>query len=328
MLDNNPDIEKFSLKYANGVPKDYDVSQLQFTFDFTYLVLERDASIDGAVRGVANEYGLSEKYLMDYLLENKYILNKVNADEFSVQIKKYNTKSLKRLLKKNGLKASGKRKRLEERIFENNLLGENYTISSKSKVFYKNKKRRNRIFNEYLSQFYYFDEFNEFYMDNYRKKEAKIPIEFINRHIEKSIEDKNHENFISNNQIMAEHFYKKDNNRKMLQYVLKCYCMNLNPVWKVDDLNDHVGLDIETYDNLRYLQERLSKNTIISTYYWIWSSFDFERIIVSKFEGYRYLKAILSSKDFDGINRDLSNSFYANENLKIKRITQKTLFDF
>ena len=94
-----------------------------------------------------------------------------------------------------------------------------------------NKKRRIRIFNEYLSDYYYFIEFNEFYMDNYRKKEFNIPIDFINLHIRKSAEDKKHDSFILNNKIMAQHFLKTENHDKMLEYmnihkitfiVLKC----------------------------------------------------------------------------------------------------------
>lgn len=328
MLDNNTDLQKISLKYSGVVPTGYDVSEIQYTFDFIYLVLKRDASIDSAVKGVANEYGLSQDLLMDYLIENKYILNKPNKNEVSKQLKGYNTKSLKKILKKHGLKTSGKRERLEKRLFENNLVGNNYYLSSISKTFYKNKKRRVAIFDEYLSDNYYFNEFNEFYMDNYRKKEAKIPVAFIDLHIDKSFEDENHEKYIVNNHLMAEHFFIKDNYRKMLEYELRIYCMNLNPVWKIHELDGHVGILQNTYDNLRFLNEYLSKNTIISTYYLIWDSFNFDRIVIPKYEGYRYLKAILNQKDLDRINRDLTCSFYENDDLKIKKITQKTLFDF
>ena len=66
----------------------------------------------------------------------------------------------------------------------------------------------------------------------------------------------------------------------------------------------------------------------INTFYFIWDSFDFEKIIVTKYDAYRILKDILNLKNLDKINNDLNNRFYENEDLKIKRITQKTLFDF
>ena len=328
MSDNNIYPERYSLKYQNNVPENYNISKLQFTFDFIYLILKRDASIDEAIENVAKEYALSEEYLMDYLIENRYILNKVNMNSISKQLKKYNTKSLKKILKKHGIKTSGKRERIEKRILDNKLIGNNYYLSSKSKIFYKNKKRRIKIFNEYLSQYYYFDEYNEFYMDNFRKKEVNIPIEFINLHIDKSIEDKNHERFISNNEIMAKHFLEKGNYKKMLGYVLKNYSMDLNPIWKIDELKQHSGLDKRTYDYLLLLQKKLSKNIVINAYYPIWDSFDFDRIIVSKYDGYKYLKDILNFKDYDKINEALQNRFYLNDDLNIKKITQKTLFDF
>lgn len=328
MSDNNIYPEKYSLKYQNNVPENYNISKLQFTFNFIYLVLKRDASINEAIENVAKEYALSEEYLMDYLIENRYILNKVNMNSISKQLKKYNTKSLKKILKKHGIKTSGKRERIEKRILDNKLLGNNYYLSSKSKIFYKNKKRRIKIFNEYLSQYYYFDEYNEFYMDNFRKKEVNIPIEFINLHIDKSIEDKNHERFISNNEIMAKHFLEKGNYKKMLIHVLKNYSMDLNPIWKIDELKQHSGLDKGTYDYLLLLQKKLSKNIVINAYYPVWDSFDFDRIIVSKYDGYKYLKDILNFKDYDKINEALQNRFYLNDNLNIKKITQKTLFDF
>lgn len=320
--------EKLSYKYPGSVPKGYDVSEIQLTFDFIYLVLKDESSIDDAVSDVANKYELSEDYLNDYLLENKYLLNKTSKIAFSAQIKKYNTKSLKRILKKHGLKKSGKREVLEERIYKNNLLGDNIVLSSKSKVFYKNKKRRINIFNNYLCDFYYFNEFNEFYMDNYRKKLAKIPVEFIKKHIRKAYEDESHERYILNTGIMAEHYFKREKYVKMLEYVLKSFCMNLNPVWKIDDLKNHTGLLPDTYDNLRFLNGHLSKNTIISTFYLVWDSFNFERIIVSKYDGYRCIKDILNFKDYNNINNDLNKRFYRNEDLKIKKIAQKTLFDF
>ena len=321
------DNKKFSIKYSD-VSKDYDLSEMQFTFDFIYLVLKRNYSIEGALKGVSNEYDLSEVYLKDYLIENKYLINKKNMTEFSNQLKRYNTKSLKKILKKYGLKTSGKRERIEKRIFENNLLADNFYLSSKSKIFYKNKKRRINIFNEYLYDHYYFNEFNEFYINNYRKKEDKIPVEFIAQHINKSIEDKNHENYISNTQIMADCFFKKENYHKMLDYVLKKYCMNLNPIWKIPELNKHIGLYMDTYEDLIFLKNELSKNTIISNYYLIWDSFNFDRTILTKFDGYRYLKDILNYKNYNKINQDLNNKFYCNKNLKIKKVIQKTLFDF
>ena len=320
--------EKKSLKYPDEAPRDYGISEMQYTFDFICLVLKRDSSIDKAIGDVANKYGLSESFLKDYLAENKYILSKANADELSERLKKHNTKSLKRILKSHGLKTSGKRERIERRILENNLLGGEYHLSSKSKVFYKNKKRRIRIFNDYLSKHYYFREFNEFYMDNYRKKEARIPVEFINLHIRKAVEEKNHLNYLFNNRVMADHYLKMESPRKMLEFVLKNYCMNLNPVWKIGELEGHFAITLETYENLISLRDILGKNAIINTYYLIWDSFNFEKIIVSKYDGYRCLKDMLNIKDYNKINMDLSKRFYSNDDLKIKTITQKTLFDF
>lgn len=328
MFEDNSYLEKQSLKYPDNVPKDYDISKLEFTFDFICRVLKRDESIDGAIKGVSKEYGLSDIYLRKYLIESKYILNKPNRNEFSKRLKKYSRKTLKKILKEHGLKTSGKRKRLERRLFENNILGNDYYLSSKSKVFYKNKKRRIRIFEEYLFDAYYFKEFNEFYMDNFRKKEDKIPVEFINLHIEKAIGEKNHQNYIFNTLVMAELFYKKEKCRRMLEYTLKNYCMNLNPVWKIDDLKGHTGLLMDIADNILFLENELGKNAVINTYYMVWDSFNFERIIVPKYEGYRYLKDIMNGKDLSKINEDLNRRFYCNEDLKIKRITQKTLFDF
>jgi hypothetical protein len=328
MFDYSPDFEKISLKYPDDVPKGYDVSRMQYTFDFIYLVLKRDSRIDSAVRGVAMEYELPEMSLRNYLIEDKYILDNANMNDFSKQVKGYNTKSLKKMLKKHGLKTSGKRERIEKRIFESGLLGNSYRLSSKSKVFYRNKKRRVNIFNEHLSDYYYFDEFNEFYMDNYRKKKANIPIEFINIHIRKSVEDENHGSYALNNYILAEHFSKQKNYRKMLECVLRIFCMNVNPIWKIDELKDHGGIAVETYNTLLFLQDELGRNAVINTFYLIWDSFDFDRIIVPKYDAYRYLKDMLNGKDYSRINDSLVERFYSNDNLKIKKITQKTLFDF
>lgn len=319
--------EKLSLKYPNKVPEGYDVSQIQYTYDFIYLVYKRDASIEGALRGVANEYGLSEEFLLDYLVENKYLLSKKDSDGIS-KIKSLNTKALKKILKKHGLKTSGKRERIEQRIIENNLLGGGYYLSSKSRVFYKNKNRRIRIFEKVLFDYYYFCEFNDYYMDNFQKKEDKVPVEFIRKHINKAIEDENHRMFTLNNQVMAELYYKRESYKNMMEHVLKNFCINLNPVWKVDELKDHGGIPLETYDNLMFLKDTLGKNRIISAYFVVWDSFNFEKFIVSKYVGYRCLKDLLNFKDYRKILKDLDENYYSNSDLKIKTVTQKTLFDF
>lgn len=328
MFDYSPDSEKLSLKYLKDVPEGYGVSAMQYTFDFIHLVYKRDSSIVKAIEEISKEYGLSDSGLLDYLVENKYLLSNSDMDEFSRKLKGYNTKSLKKILKMHGLKTSGKRERIERRIFENNLFGDAYYLSSKSRVFYKNKKRRVKIFNECLFDHYYFDEFNDYYMGSYRKKEARIPIGFINLHIKKSIEDKNHRNYVLNSNIMAQHFLKKDDCRKMLELVLKIFCVNMNPVWKIDELNEHHGFAVQTYNDLLFLQSELGRNAVINTFYRVWDSFDFDRIIVSKYDAYRYLKDVLNGKDYNRIINSLNERFYDNENLKIKKIMQKTLFDF
>lgn len=325
----NTPSEKLSLKYSDSnVPKDYDVSEMFFTFDFIYLMHVRDASLDKAIDGVSREYGLSYDYLEDYLINNHFILNKTNKKDFFNQLKAYSTKSLKKILKINGFKASGKREKIEQKLYENRLLAGNYQLSSKSKVFYRNKKRRFEIFNDFLFDSYYFDEFNEYYMDNFRKKKNKIPIDFINQHINKAIVDENHDVYISNLQIMAEVYYEYKNYKRMLECVLKIYCADLNPSWKLNDLNNHCGLSKQTYNLLLFLQKELGKNRIISAYFAVWDSFNFDSIIVSKYAGYRYLKIILNSNAYDKIIRELNETFYRNDDLKIKKITQKTLFDF
>ena len=307
---------------------EYDISNMQFTFDFIYLVLKHNIDVDSAIKGIANEYDHSESFFHDYFKKNIYIINRTNRYEFSKQIKNYSTKTLRKLLKNHGLDTSGRRKKLEKRIFDKRIFDYDYYLSSKSKLFYKNKKRRFRIFENELSDYYYFDEFNDFYMNNFRKKESKIPIEFIKQHINKAIEDKNHENYILNNQVMVRHYCKNKNYKKMLRHVLKNFCMNLNPIWKIGNLKNHDGLNRDTYADLLFLQNELSRNIIISAYYSVWDSFNFDKIIITKYEGYKYLKLILNLNNYSAINLDLNNRFYSNDDLKIKKVTQKTLFDY
>ena len=329
MMDLNSNFYgKLSLDYYDNVPENYDVSQMQFTYDFIYMVLKGNESIDSAIKGVSDKYKLSESYLNDYLLENKYVLKKTNHEETLRQLKMHNTKALKKILKSHGLKASGKIKKIEQRILEHDLLGSNCRLSSKSRVFYKNKKRRMAIFDQYLSGNYYFCEFNEYYMGNFRKKEENIPIEFINRHIGRAIENENHSMFVLNNHIMTEHFLEKQNYKRMLEHVLNVFCINMNPVWKIDELKSHEGISAKTYDYLLFLIEKIGKNRIISAYFVVWDSFNFEKVIVSKYAGYKYLKKILNSHDRISINRDLERNFYSRDDLRIKTVTQKTLFDF
>ena len=320
--------KKFSINYPDGnVPDNYDISEMQFTFDFIYLVYKHNLSIDNAIYEVAFKYTIPSDDLKNYLVENNYILSKTTRSEYLNQIKKYNTKSLKKILKANGLKNSGKREKIEERIIEHKLIDRDFVLSYKSKLFYKNKKRRMSIFDEFFKDYYFFDEFNDYYMDNFRKKKNKIPIDYVNCHIEKAINDKNHRNYILNLQILSEIYYRYEHHKNMLECVLKMYCVNINPVWEFDDLSEH-GFAIEIYDLLQYLEEVMGKNRIISAYFAVWDSFNFESFIMSKYTGYVYLKDILNHKDYHTILQDLCTKFYWNDDVKVKKVIQKTLFDF
>lgn len=110
--------EKISFKYADNVPEGYDVSEIQYTFDFIDLVFKEDVDIEGSIERVAKKYNLDKFEFKKYLIDNKYILTKIDKREFSNEIKKYTTKHLKRILKSNGLRKSGKRHNLEKRILE------------------------------------------------------------------------------------------------------------------------------------------------------------------------------------------------------------------
>lgn len=318
---------KFSLNYSE-VPEDYNISEIQFVFDFIYLVHKLDSGIDSAVRSVAFEYDLSQEYLWDYLIDNKYILNRPNKVQFSKQVEKFSTKFLKNILRSNGFSTSGRRKRIVERIFDNNLLGMEYYLSSKSRVFYKNKKRRFDIFNSLPKDYFYFNEFNEFYMNNFRKKVDKISISFVELFIDKAVCDNDHLLFVAANNVLAEFFQVRKNYKKMLSYVLSVYCIDLNPIWKVDDLNNHYGLSFDNYNCLLFLFSKLGKNRVISSFFVVWDSFNFEKIIVSKYSAYRCLKDIVHYKSYSKISDSLNDEFYSNDDLKVKKIVQKTLFDF
>ena len=53
MFAYNNNLEKFSLKYTTDIPKDYDLSEIQFTFDFICLVLKRNKDIDYSIKEIA-----------------------------------------------------------------------------------------------------------------------------------------------------------------------------------------------------------------------------------------------------------------------------------
>ena len=246
---------------------------------------------------------------ISYLVENGYLTGEggaLTAEEIS---KKYTVADLKAMLKENGLKVSGKKQELVERIMP--VLGQgdgDYELTDKAKEFLKE--------NEWIDLYMF--ALVAFRFEDYEKYHAssdagnvQTALNFCNEIISRSLMNNMFLVFIDALSAKA-HVYAYDGDyESFLDYDLQRFILGLNPI--VMDAQTYANYDIVNTANilnLKNVTEHFNFGNLKKRFDRIWAKSHITNITVPKKTCYKVLQKAMVGADIDELNFDLKEKYF------------------
>ncbi len=246
---------------------------------------------------------------IEYLVENGYLEGDgetVTAESLS---KKYTVAQLKELLKENGLKVSGKKQELIERLLP--VLGGNsnsYELTDKAKEFIKE--------NEWIDLYMFalvafrFEDY-ETYVASSSEDYVQTALNFCDEIISRALVSNQFLVFIDALSAKA-HVYAYDGDYEtFLDYDLQRFILGLNPI--VMDAKTYANYDIintANIINLKNVLEKFNFGNLKKRFDKIWSKSHVTNITVPKKTSYKILQKALAGEDLDELNFDLREKYF------------------
>lgn len=246
---------------------------------------------------------------INYLVENGYLAGEgesVTAESIS---KKYTVTQLKELLKENGLKVSGKKQELVERILP--VLAENtgdYELTDKAKEFLK----ENFWIDLYMFALvaFRFEDY-ETYVESSTEDDVKTALNFCDEIISRALMANQFLVFIDALSAKA-HVYAYDGDyESFLDYDLQRFILGLNPIMM--DSKTYASYDIINEANVINLKNVLDKfdfGSLKKRFDNIWAKSHITNITVPKKISYKTLQKAISGADIDELNFDLREKYF------------------
>ena len=243
------------------------------------------------------------------MVENGYLAGEgesVTAESIS---KKYTVTQLKELLKENGLKVSGKKQELVERILP--VLAENtgdYELTDKAKEFLK----ENFWIDLYMFALvaFRFEDY-ETYVESSTEDDVKTALNFCDEIISRALMANQFLVFIDALSAKA-HVYAYDGDyESFLDYDLQRFILGLNPIMM--DSKTYASYDIINEANVINLKNVLDKfdfGSLKKRFDNIWAKSHITNITVPKKISYKTLQKAISGADIDELNFDLREKYF------------------
>ena len=251
----------------------------------------------------------SAEACIEYLVENGYLEGDGETVSEESLSKKYTVAQLKELLKENGLKVSGKKQELVERLLP--VLSENsgdYVLTDKAKEFIKE--------NEWIDLYMFalvafrFDDY-ETYVASSSADNVQTALNFCDEIISRALVSNQFLVFIDALSAKA-HVYAYDGDYEtFLDYDLQRYILGLNPI--VMDSQCYATYDIinaANIINLRNVLEKFDFGSLKKRFDNIWVKSHVTNITVPKKTSYKILQKALAGADLEELNFDLREKYF------------------
>ena len=240
---------------------------------------------------------------------------KLTADELS---KKYTVAELKDLLRERGLKVSGKKQELVERLLpalnaqesldESEPVGDDLKLTEKAQEFLKE--------NEWIDLYKFalvafrFEDF-ETYMEGSSLGNIETGLKFCDEIISRALVANHFLVFIDALSAKA-HVYAYDGDYdSFLDYDLQRYILGLNPI--VMDSQTYASYDpinVANITNLRNVLKALKMGSLKKRFDRIWNKSHIKNVTVPKKTSYKILLRAIDGADIEGLNFDVKEKFF------------------
>lgn len=248
---------------------------------------------------------------IDYLVENDYLAGEggaLTAEEIS---KKYTVADLKELLKENGLKVSGKKQELVERIMpvlSEGVISGDYELTEKAKEFLA----ENEWIDLYMFALVAF-RFEDY--DNYVKKEGNGSLQTAHKFCDEILSYA-----LMNNQFLVfidalsakAHVYAYGGDyESFMDYDLQRFILGLNPIML--DSQSYAKYDIvnrANIVNIRNVTEELDMGSLKKRFDRIWVKSHIKNTTVPKKACYKILQRAMDGADIEELNFELREKYF------------------
>lgn len=280
--------------------KDYPSGLVDKDMFHILVLLKEDLSLDEILQNLQLESSFTEVMIKEIMISHNLIEETAfNLENDIEKISKMSSVELSEILKKSGIIASGKKKKLVKLVFEKcsskDIGTGEYIITSEGENFLE--KFEWILIYDFCLENFLFDDFYK-YLDELETSDDNIQnaLDYLDEHIKhaKQKEDFFYLNNCYESRLLIYHFIK--DYEACLNESIKIFILRINPVYDFEEIYKEYRMFEELIEEIIDLQSHTDGN-LKELFDKNWQTKDCDKEFISKTEAFNLLERLLSGDD-------------------------------